>query len=86
MTKVMVKDGNVDGALKRLKVDREKYNDIICPYCKTSAIIDKRDNTNYGLKILNCKNFHYGQEISYNEYDRFNVRLKGEVYVFIRSF
>ncbi len=23
-------------------------------------------------------------EISYNEYDRFNVRLKGEVYVFIR--
>ncbi len=58
---------------ERLKVDREKYNDIICPYCKTSAIIDKRDNTNYGLKILNCKNFHYGQEISYDEYENYVV-------------
>ena len=58
---------------ERLKVDRAKYNDIICPYCKTSAIIDKRDNTNYGLKILNCKNFHYGQEIPYDEYENYVV-------------
>ena len=53
---------------ERIKVDREKYTDIICPYCKTSAIIDKSTKSNYGLKILNCKNFHYGQEILYDEY------------------
>ena len=50
--------------------DNEKnkyYNDILCPNCLTSAIIE---NDGYGLKIINCENFH---RISYMPYDRFET-------------
>ena len=48
----------------------KKYFDIICPECKTSAIIDIDEN-NYTLNILNCENFHHLSDIKYSYYDHF---------------
>lgn len=46
---------------------KEFYYDIVCPECKTSAIIDiNKDMNELGLKILNCENFH---NLNYKAYD-----------------
>ena len=54
----------------RKKVNRTYYNDIICPKCKTSAIIDKNKGE-LNLNILNCENFHYLNNIKYDQYDNY---------------
>ena len=59
----------------------KKYFDIICPECKTSAIIDIDEN-NYTLNILNCENFHHLSDIKYSYYDNFipfyDINLKDD--------
>jgi hypothetical protein len=60
-----------DGNERRRRTNREYYNDIICPKCKTTAIIDKEDEDRLSLKILNCENFHYLNNIKYNIFDDF---------------
>ena len=37
----------------------EYYDDIVCPICNTTAIIDKNDKDDLSLNILNCNNFHF---------------------------
>ena len=41
------------------------YYDIICPECKTTAIIDINDDNekHCDFNILNCKNFHFLKKI-----------------------
>ena len=52
----------------------ENYFDVICPECKTSAIIDiDNDEKGYDLKILNCENFHNLRKLNYDIYDQFNI-------------
>ena len=52
----------------------ENYFDVICPECKTSAIIDiDNDERRYDLKILNCENFHNLRKLNYDIYDQFNI-------------
>ena len=48
------------------------YNDIICPICKTSAIIEI-DGLN--VNIINCENFHRISKIKFNEYDEYEFDL-----------
>jgi len=48
------------------------YNDIICPYCKTSAIIE---NDGMKLKIINCENFHHIKDIRYDKFDDYEYDL-----------
>ena len=61
---------------KRRKVNKDFYNDIICPICQTSAIIDKsNDRDEYRLTVLNCANFHRVENKSYNEYDNYIIDL-----------
>ena len=54
------------------------YNDIICPECETSAIIDIIDsNTEKNLlkfNIYNCDNFHFLTNNKFNMYDDFYCR------------
>ena len=59
----------------RRKKNRLYYNDIICPKCETTAIIDKyKNNNNISLfKVLNCENFHFLDEIKYDKFDDFVV-------------
>jgi hypothetical protein len=59
----------------RRKKNRLYYNDIICPKCETTAIIDKyKNNNNISLfKVLNCENFHFLDEIKYDKFDYFVV-------------
>ena len=45
--------------------EKEFYNDILCPKCLTSSIIE---NDGLNINIINCDNFH---RISRVEYDRF---------------
>ena len=50
----------------------EFYNDVICPECRTSAIIDiDNDKEGYDLKILNCENFHNLRSLNYDICDQF---------------
>ena len=52
----------------------ENYFDVICPECKTSAIIDiDNDERRYDLKILNCENFHNLRKLNYDIYEQFNI-------------
>ena len=53
--------------VRRKRINKEYYNDIICPKCKTSAIIENGEN--FKLNILNCGNFHYLKDIKYNAFD-----------------
>ena len=59
----------------RRKKNRLYYNDIICPKCETTAIIDKyKYNNKISLfKVLNCENFHFLDEIKYDKFDDFVV-------------
>ena len=64
---------------KNIKVNKEYYNDIICPKCLTSAIIDNNNNNNdWNLKILNCENFHYLNNIQYDIFDDFSFYFPDE--------
>lgn len=57
------------------RINKVYYNDVICPKCFTTAIIykdkDDEDKKNLQLKILNCENFHYLQNIKYDQLDEF---------------
>ena len=46
------------------------YNDVICPKCKTTAIIDI-DERDLNLKVLNCENFHCLNNIKYDQLNDF---------------
>jgi len=53
---------------------KESYYDIICPECKTSAIIDiDNDKADLGLKILNCENFHNLKNKAYDIYEELDL-------------
>ena len=45
------------------------YEDIICPMCLTTAIIDKESDDDLSLNILNCENFHFLKNIKFDIYD-----------------
>ena len=58
--------------------EKENYYDIICPECKTTAIINVDNNEEYknkdlGLKILNCKNFHFLKNVPYDIYKDYDI-------------
>ena len=52
--------------------EKKHYNDIICPFCKTSAIIE---NDGMKLKIINCENFHHLEDIRYDKFDEYEYNL-----------
>ena len=52
----------------RKKVNKIYYNDIVCPKCETTAIIDKKG---LNLNVLNCENFHYIKNITFDTFDQF---------------
>ena len=59
------------------------YNDVICPECETSAIIDINEDkeniygiSNLSFNINNCENFHYLKNINFNAYDAIFAALK----------
>ena len=56
--------------VREKKINREYYNDIICPKCLTTAIID-REESSLSYNILNCQNFHYLKNICYDAFDEF---------------
>ena len=77
------KESNIESSLEsktESKTEEKKknkyYYDVICPECKTTAIIDinKDDddkNNYYDFNILNCENFHYLKNKKYNIYNNF---------------
>ena len=65
-----VKDQSEEEPVRRKRINKMYYNDIICPKCKTSAIIEKNKGE-LNLKILNCENFHYLDNIKYDMLDEF---------------
>ena len=52
--------------------EKKYYNDIICPFCKTSSIIE---NDGMKLKIINCENFHHLEDIRYDKFDEYEYNL-----------
>ena len=55
------------------KVEKKKFfNDIICPACQTSAIIE---NDNLRLRTINCENFHHISDIQYDKFEDFEEKL-----------
>ena len=65
--KIFAFSGNSSKRIKR-KINRFYYNDIICPKCETTAIIDKKG---LNLNVLNCENFHYLKNITFDIFDQF---------------
>ena len=65
-----VKDQSEEEPVRRKRINKMYYNDIICPKCKTSAIIEKNEGE-LNFKILNCENFHYLNNIKYDMLDEF---------------
>ena len=65
-----VKDQSEEEPVRRKRINKMYYNDIICPKCKTSAIIEKNEGE-LNFKILNCENFHYLDNIKYDMLDEF---------------
>ena len=59
---------NEETFVRRRRINKEYYNDIICPKCKTSAIIENNKD-DLSLKILNCGNFHCLNNIKYDSFD-----------------
>ena len=59
---------NEETFVRRRRINKEYYNDIICPKCKTSAIIENNKD-DLTLKILNCGNFHCLNNIKYDSFD-----------------
>ena len=75
-----IKESNIELNLESktdVKAEDKKkikyYYDVICPECKTTAIIDINDDNkkHYDFNILNCENFHFLKNIKYNVYDDF---------------
>ena len=64
------KDQSEEEPVRRKRINKMYYNDIICPKCKTSAIIEKNEGE-LNFKILNCENFHYLNNIKYDMLDEF---------------
>ena len=52
----------------RKKVNKIYYNDIVCPKCETTAIIEKKG---LNLNVLNCENFHNIKNITFDAFDQF---------------
>jgi len=52
----------------RRKINKVYYNDIVCPKCETTAIIEKNE---LNLNVLNCENFHYLKDITFDTFDQF---------------
>ena len=50
----------------------EYYDDIVCPMCNTTAIIDKNDKNELSLNILNCNNFHSLKNINFDIYNTYS--------------
>ena len=46
--------------------EKEYFNDILCPYCLTSSILE---NDGHKLNIINCNNFHHLPNITYDRFD-----------------
>ena len=72
-----IKESNIESSLEnKIEVQKEEkkkikyYYDVICPVCKSTAIIDKKNS--YFFNILNCENFHFLKNIKYNIYDKFS--------------
>ena len=58
---------------EKKEIEEKNYlNDIICPFCKTSAIIE---NDGMKLKIINCDNFHHLEDIRYDKFDEYEYNL-----------
>ena len=56
-----------------IKAEEKKFfNDIICPSCQTSAIIE---NDNLKLRTINCENFHRISDIQYDKFEDFEMKL-----------
>ena len=54
--------------------DEEKqfYNDILCPYCLSTAIIENTEDPKkkiLKLNIINCNNFHKIKNITYDQFE-----------------
>ena len=71
---------NNETKIKNIEETKKKkyYNDIICPECETSAIIDVLDGDKeidlLNFNIYNCDNFHYLQNNKFNIYDDYYCR------------
>ena len=52
--------------------EKQYYNDIVCPFCKSSAIIE---NDGMKLKIINCENFHHLNDIRYDIFDDYEYNF-----------
>ena len=65
--KNIIINDNIKLIEEETKDDKICFNDIICPYCYSTAIITNNDN---GLDIINCDNFHHISNISYNRFEK----------------
>ena len=54
----------------KLEKNENYFNDILCPICKTSAIIE---NEGLNLNIINCNNCHRISNINYNDIEESNL-------------
>ena len=69
---VITEDNKVIEKVEKIKEEKGFYTDIICPKCKTSAIIDK---DGIKLNIINCGNFHRVSDVKYDKYDEYEFDL-----------
>ena len=67
-TKEEKKDEYEEPTPIRRKINKVYYNDIVCPKCETTAIIEKNE---LNLNVLNCENFHYLKNITFDAFDQF---------------
>ena len=52
--------------------EKQFYNDILCPYCLSTAIIENTEDTEkkfLKLNIINCNNFHRIKNITYDQFE-----------------
>ena len=74
-TKEEKKDEYEEPTPIRRKINKVYYNDIVCPKCETTAIIEKNG---LNLNVLNCENFHYLKDITFDAFDQFVYDYKSE--------
>ena len=53
--------------------EKKTFNDIVCPKCETSAIIE--NDGNLRLKVINCENFHRVSNLNYDIFEEFEENL-----------
>ena len=51
---------------KPTEIEKQYFNDILCPYCLTTSIIE---NDGIKLNIINCENFHRISNITYDRFE-----------------